>query len=158
MRFTTRVPAVLLLIASLAMIFETSCSQAPAPSPNPEVHDTAKNYQSKHAVARFHLVDGTTYATSSYAVTDSFVVIKEILRDSKYYGPSSEHWHGESDVTPPPPGVIAPVKIPMSEVQSVDKWEPLVVSNNSKKGWLITVAILAGLVAGLVIAIVQNND
>ncbi|HKW15131.1 MAG TPA: hypothetical protein VJS69_11650, partial [Candidatus Krumholzibacteria bacterium] len=101
MRITTRVPAILLLIAALAMIFETSCSQAPPPSTSAEIHDTAKNYQSKHAVARFHLADGTTYATSSYAVTDSFVVIKEILRDSKYYSPTSEHLYDKSDVTPP---------------------------------------------------------
>lgn len=158
MRFTARVPAVLLLIASLAMTIETSCSQAPAPSPNPEVHDTAKHYQSKHAAARFHLVDGTTYATSNYAVTDSFVVINVILRDPKYYGSTGEHVYGDSVVTPPPASVTAPVKIPMSEIRSVDQWEPVVLSNNSKRGWIITGAVLAGLVAGLVIAIVQNND
>ena len=33
-----------------------------------------------------------------------------------------------------------------------------IVGNDSKKGWLITGAVMAGLVAGLVIAIVQNND
>ena len=86
------------------------------------------------------------------------MVIKEILRDSKYYGPTSEHLYGKSDVTPPPKDVAPPVKIPMSQIRTVEKWEPVVVSNDSKKGWLITGAVMAGLVAGLVIAIVQNND
>ena len=86
------------------------------------------------------------------------MVIKEILRDSKYYGPTSEHLYGKSDVTPPPADATAPVRIPMREIRSVEQWEPRVVSNDSKKGWLITGAVMATLVAGLVIAIVQNND
>jgi hypothetical protein len=157
-RSGTRIGARALLIAALAMVIDTACSQAPPPSANADVHDTARNFQSKHAVARFHLVDGTTYATSSYAVADSFVVIKEILRDAKYYGPTSEHLYGKSDVTPPPKTVAPPVKIPMRQISSVEQWQSTVVSNDSKKGLLIVGGIVVGLVAALVIVIVQNND
>jgi hypothetical protein len=153
-----RIGARTLLIAASAMVLESACSQAPPPSANVEVHDTARNFASKHAVARFHLLDGTTYATSSYAVADSFVVIKEILRDSKYYGPTSEHLYGKSDVTPPPQTATAPVKIPMREIRSVEQWQPTVVSNDSKKGLFIVGGIVVGLVAALAIVIVQNND
>jgi len=158
LRLATRIGAHALVIASLAMVFETACSEAPPPSRNAEIHDTAKNYQSKHGVVRFHLANGTTYATNSFSVSDSLVVIKDILRDSQYYGPTSEHFYGKSDVIPPPKTVMPPVRIPMREIRSVEKWEPRVVSNDSKKGWLIVGGIMAGLVAALAIVVAQNND
>jgi hypothetical protein len=148
----------LLLAAALVMVIEMACSHAPAPSTNPEVHDTAKSFKSTGGVARFHLVDGTTYATNDFTVSDTLVVINVILRDSKYYGPTSEHFYGKSDVAAPPANVQAPVRIPMRDIRAVEKWEERVVSNDSKKGWLITGAVLALLVAALVVVIVQNND
>jgi hypothetical protein len=151
----TRIGARVLLVAALAMVLETACSQAPPPNPSAEVHDTAKHFESKHAAARFHLVDGTTYVTSNYAVEDSFVVINQILRDPKYYEPTS---YDKPHSTPPPANVTVPVRIPMREISSVEKWEPVVLSNDSKKGLFIVGGILVGLVAALAIVIIQNNN
>jgi hypothetical protein len=144
-----------LLVAALAMVLETACSQAPPPNPDAEVHNTAKHFQSKHTAALFHLVNGTTYATSNYAVQDSFVVINQILRDSKYYEPTS---YDKANATPPPANATVPVKIPMREIASVEKWEPVVLSNDSKKGLFIVGGILVGLIAALAIVIIQNNN
>jgi hypothetical protein len=73
----------------------------------------------------------------------------------KYYEPTS---YDKPHSTPPPANVTVPVRIPMREISSVEKWEPVVLSNDSKKGLFIVGGILVGLVAALAIVIIQNNN
>jgi len=154
MRWGARV----LLGTSFVMVIVTSCSNSPPPSTHPDIHTNAETFRSEGGVARFHLTNGTTYATNNYSVSDSLVVINVILRDSKYYGPTGEHLYDQPDVTPPPASVKPPVTILMSEIRTVERWEPRDVSHDSKKGWFIVGGVVTALVAALVIAIAESND
>lgn len=111
-----------------------------------------RDYEGEGVVVRFHTTAGITYVTSSYAVTDSSLVIRNILRDSKYYDPNEADLHEETP-TPPPTDIVLPVEVPMRNIRYMDRWEPLAISENKTKGTLLVVGIVAGFVAAMAIAI-----
>lgn len=128
------------------MVIETSCSQAPPPPTTAEIDEFA----GKDVVVRFHTTDGVTYATSRYAVTDSFVVIMEILRDSKYYQPTSAKLYGKADVQPPAKDVTVPVRILIGEIKAVENWEARSAATDVGAGLAIFVVIIAVAVLTLI--------
>ncbi len=110
-----RFAAIPLLVAALAMVIETACSQAPAPNTTGEHKDV---------VTKIHTVDGTLYVTSNYVVTESGVVIRELLLDDRYYStPGEPHlFHKPEAFKKPPPGVTAPVRLSADKVRSIEAW------------------------------------
>lgn len=142
----------MLLLAAMSMVLQPACSRAPAPGSTIDPRD----YEGEGVIVRFH-TDTTTYVTSSYAVTDSSVVIRNILRDTKYYNPLEKELH-EQPPTPPPTGAALPIEVPMKSIRYMDRWEPLVISENKTKGTWVVVGIVAGFVAAMAIAISQAND
>jgi hypothetical protein len=131
-----------LLMAALTMVLETSCSHQPQRPTTPEMKAAIDATAGKNVVLRFHTTEGTTYATSQYAVTDSFVVINEILRDPKYYQAKEARLYGKSNLRPPSREVILPVKLPISEIYAMDKWEPRSVEKDMVSGGLIVAGLL----------------
>src|SRR5678816_417062 len=113
-----------MLIAALAMVIETACSQAPAPNTTGEHKDV---------VTKITTVDGTLYVTSRYAVTETHVVIRELLRDDRYYpNPDEPHlFHAPEAMKKPPADVTVPMRIPMDQVQSIEPWQPKHTTRNA---------------------------
>jgi hypothetical protein len=107
-RYTIRCGALALLVATLAMLFETSCSQAPAP-----------NTTGEHAgvVTKIYTLDGTLYVASRYVVTDTHVVIRALIRDDRYYPKANDPL-----LKKPPADVSLPLRIPADQVQSIEPW------------------------------------
>jgi hypothetical protein len=96
-------------------------------------------------------VDNTLYIASRYAVTDSFVVIQELIRDRKYYPYEEEthlYNHPES-YKMPPANLDIPVMIPLKQVRGIGPWKE---SHETRNGVLAGVVILGGLIAALMIA------
>lgn len=123
-----------LLMAALAMVLETSCSHAP-PRFDP------REYEGQDVVVRFHATDGTTYVTSRYAVTDSSVVITQVLRDPKYYFPSEAKLYKQT-LTPPPGDLVLPFELNLSKIDTMDRWEP----RSAGKDLAIGGVMLAGII------------
>src|SRR5512139_2380813 len=121
----------LLLLAATTMVLQPACSHAPPPGS----HVDPRDYEGGGVVVRFH-TDTVTYVTSSYAVTDSSVVIRNILRDAKYYNPLEEELH-EQPPAPPATDVALPVEVPMKSIRYMDRWEPIAISENKTKGTLV---------------------
>lgn len=113
-----------MLIAAFAMVIETACSQAPAPNTTGEHRDV---------VTKIHTVDGTLYVTSNYVVTESGVVIRELLRDDRYYPNSDEPhlFHEFEAMKRPPADVMAPVRIPADQVKSIEPWSGTHTTRNA---------------------------
>jgi hypothetical protein len=123
----SRVSAIPLLIAALAMVIETACSQAPAPNTTGEHKDV---------VTKINTVDGTLYVTSNYVVTESGVVIRELLRDDRYYSnPDQPHvFHKPEAINKPPADITLPLRIPADQVQSIESWN---ASHTTRNGLLV---------------------
>jgi hypothetical protein len=136
-----------LLLASFLMVIQTACSHAPQPAPL-----DPRNYPGDGVVVRFHTTDGVTYVTSSYAVTDSSIVIREILRDPKYYVPFDAKLFDQT-LHAPPKDLALPTDLPMSRIQFMDRWEARSVSRDVTEGTLIVVGIVTAAVVALIIAI-----
>ena len=147
-----RLPACMLLLAAMSMVLQAACSHAPHPGPNINPRD----YEGEGVVVRFHTTDNITYVTSSYAVTDSSIVIRNILRDTKYYNPLEMELN-EPAPTAPAAGIALPIDLPIKNIRYMDRWEPIAISENKTKGTLVVVGIVAGFVAAMAIAISQAN-
>ncbi len=113
-----------MLVAALAMVIETACSQAPAPNTTGEHKDV---------VVKIHTTDGTLYVTDRYAVTETHVVIRDLLTDDRYYPkPDEPHlFHTPQAMKKPAADVTAPVRIPMDQVQSIEPWQPKHTTRNA---------------------------
>jgi hypothetical protein len=127
-RASVRRGARCLLLAAFAMVLE-GCAQGPrdeiAAEPSPGAGGVLLPHEREHVVVRIHTTDGTIFVTSRYAVTDSLVVIEEILRGEKYYPEMNEpHLHGKPGPVPQPPeNTILPVRIPIDRVARMERWE-----------------------------------
>ena len=128
----------MLLVAALAMLVETSCSH----SPPPDVRLEARTHEGTNAVVRFHTDDHITYVTSSYAVTDSSVVIRNILREPRYYAPAEAKLYDQT-LTPAPRDVTLPFELPLTRITSVDTWQPRSVGKDVGVAALVIVGIVA---------------
>jgi len=116
-----------MLAAALFMVIETACSQAPAPNTTGEHKDV---------VTKIHTTDGMLYVTDRYAVTETHVVIRELLRDDRYYAPPDEPhlFHKQDAFKRPPADIMLPVRIPADQVQSI---EPFNASHSTRNGLLV---------------------
>lgn len=134
--------AKLLLFAALAMVIEPACSNSPPPGTSPEPGKV---------ITKVHTTDGTLYVTSRYAVTDSFVVIEEILRGEKYYpDPSEAHLYKKPEATKQPAkDLVLPLRIPAKQVELIEPWK---AAHHTRDGIIVGAVILGGLVAALVMA------
>jgi hypothetical protein len=116
-----------MLAAALFMVIETACSQAPAPNATGEHKDV---------VTKIHTVDGMLYVTSRYVVTDTYVVIRELLRDDRYYSkPDEPHlFHKPEEFKKPPADIDLPVRIAADQVQSIESWN---APHSTRNGLLV---------------------
>jgi hypothetical protein len=121
---------------------QPACSNAPPPSP-------AQTEPGK-VITKIHTRDGTLYVTSRYAVTDSFVVIEEILRGEKYYpDPGEAHLYNKPEaVKQPAKDLVLPLRIPANQVEFMEPWK---ASHKTRNGLIIGGVIVGGLVAALII-------
>ena len=128
-----------MLAAALAMVIETSCSQAPAPNTTGEHKDV---------VTKIHTVDGMLYVTSRYVVTDSYVVIRELLRDDRYYPNTAEPhlFHKPEGFKKPPADTTLPLRIPIDQVQSIEPWNASHTTRNAILAATAVVLVTAYLV------------
>jgi hypothetical protein len=139
-----------LLVVALAMVVNSACSHAPREETAKEpssAQGTLLLHQNEHVVVRIHTADGTIYVTSRYAVTDSFVVVSEILRGEKYYPELTEpHLYGKPDpVKQPAEDVILPVEIPSDQLVRVERWEEKHPTRTGiASGVLIFVVVIGG--------------
>ena len=136
----------ILLAAAFTMVIETSCSQSPPP------HTKAE--PSERVITKIHMRDNTLYVTSRYAVTDSFLVIQELLRDDKYYNnPDEPHVYGKVEpMKRPAADVVLPLRIPVREVESIGPWTE---SREGRNGTVVLV-VLGVVVAGALVAVLTN--
>lgn len=124
----------MLLVASIAMLMQSACSNSPPP---------ATSTESGKVITKIHTRDGTLYVTSRYAVTDSFVVIEELLRDRKYYPDEAPHLYNHPEaVKAPPANLDFPVMLPLRQVDRIEPWKD---SHKTSNG------VLAGFGIGLLI-------
>jgi hypothetical protein len=138
----------MLIVAAMAMIIETSWSHAP---PRRDVRLEAKQYQEQNVVVRFHTTDGITYVTSSYAVTDSSIVVRNILRETKYYAPTEAELYNQL-LTPAPEDILLPAELPITRIKSMDQWQPRSAGRDVGEGMLVIV----GIVAVAIIVVLHN--
>ena len=126
-----------LLAAAFAMVVETACSSAPAPQAQAE--------SSGQVVTKIHTIDGTLYVTNHYTVTDSTVVIEEVLRGKQYYPDSDEpHLYNHPDTGKEPPADIkTPIVIPVKQVDRIEPWRQ---PHKTYDRLLIGVALVVGVV------------
>lgn len=138
-----KIRALTMLAASLAMVLETACSHAPAPTTRPAEAP-------KKIITKIYTTDSTMYVTSSYAVTDSFVVINDVLRDKKFYpDPEKPHLYNHPDpVNQPPSSIDLPVKLRMDQVKKMELWEE---SHATRNGALIGAGLFAFLFVGVLV-------
>lgn len=138
-RTRTRWGARVLLLAALSTLMQPACSHAPSPQ-DPE--------PTGPVVTKIHTTDGTLFVTSRYAVTDSFVVLEEILRDKKYYPDATEpHLYQKPGATKEPAGGLdLPVLIPIKQVESIEPWR---APHKTRDGVLIGIGLV--IVAGIVV-------
>ena len=117
-----------MLIAALAMVIETACSQAPAPNTTGEHKDV---------VTKIHTTDGMLYVTDRYAVTETHVVIRELLTDDRYYPTSDEPhlFHKPDQFKRPAADITLPVRIPAAQVLSI---EPFNAKHTTRNALLVT--------------------
>ncbi len=136
-----------LLAVAFAMVIETSCSHAPTPS-------TKSAEPEPRSLTNIYTADNTLYIASRYAVTDSFVVIQELVRDTKYYPYQyRSHYYNQSPkYRVPPANTDLPIMLPLKQVQSIGPWQE---SHETRNGVLAAVVIVAGLAAALAIVISQ---
>jgi len=99
-------------------------------------------------------VDHTLYIASRYAVTDSFVVIQELVRDRKYYPYESDPhlYNHPPDYKMPPANLDLPIMIPLKQVYAIGPWQE---SHETRNGVFAAVLIVAGLVVALVVVLSQ---
>jgi hypothetical protein len=147
-----------LLAASFAMVVNTACSHAPRNEPAqraaPREHEAVASLANEHVVVRIHAADGTIYVTSRFAVTDSMVVIEEILRGEKYYPEMNEPhlYQKPAPVKQPPLDVDLPVRMPIRNVTRIEGWK------DPHPGWAgVGAGALIGavLVIGVVILVIE---
>lgn len=131
----------------MATVFETSCSHAPPP----DVRLEARNHEGKDVVVRFHSTDGITYVTSSYAVTDSSIVMRNILREPKYYAPTEAKLYDQT-LTPAPEDITLPVEVSMTSIKSMDTWQP----RSAAKDVGLGVLVIIGLTVVAVIVVMET--
>jgi hypothetical protein len=138
-----------MLAAALTMVVETACSQAPAPSQSPE--------PSGLVITKIHTTDGTLFVTSRYAVTHSFVVIDEILRDNKYYpDPTDPHLYQKPEATKAPAGGLdLPVMIPLKQVKSIEPWR---APHKTRDGVLIGIGLVVAVGIAAMVAFAASFD
>src|SRR5262245_43095778 len=119
-----KLPGLVLLIAAFVMVIQTACSQAPAPNTTGE---------HKNVVTKIQTVDGMLYVTDRYAVTETHVVIRELLRDDKYYPkPDEPHlFHTPETMKKPGADVEVPIRIPIAQVQSIEPFAPKHTTRNA---------------------------
>jgi hypothetical protein len=141
--------ALTMLAASLAMVIETACSHAPAPATTP----AEKN---EKILTKIYTTDNTLYVTSRYAVTDSFVVIHELIRDQRYY--PYEHqahlYEHDEPYTMPKAGLDLPVMIPVSQVKRIEPWTE---SHETRDGVLAGAGIFVGLIVGVLMLLAASD-
>ena len=113
-----------MLVAALAMLIEMACSQAPPPNTTGEHKDV---------VTKIQTVDGTLYVTDRYTVTETHVVIRELLTDDRYYSnPDEPHlFHTPEAMKKPAADIAMPVRIPMDQVQSIEPFAPKHTTRNA---------------------------
>ena len=89
-----------------------------------EVGPRVAVYAAEKVTARIHTADGTIIPTSRYALVDSTVVINNVLRGDQYF-PEMQPRLNDAQVTVKqlPKGVTLPLRVPLSEVATVDRWQ-----------------------------------
>jgi hypothetical protein len=108
-----------LLAAAFAMLVETSCSHTPhrdepVDQSQPWPHHALMRYEGLLVVVRIYDANNTVVATSDYAVNDSTVVVREFLKDGKYYPSDDKAVLRQMDV---------PFAIPLNHISKVERWE-----------------------------------
>jgi hypothetical protein len=151
----TRAGRRLLLVAASAMVLNTACSHAPGPGSAPEPAPASPG----RIMARVYTTDGTLYVTSRYNVTDSCVVIEEILRGDEFYAdPNEAHLYQKPDSAKEPPADLTPpVSIPLDQVRRI---EPALVASSAKEGqsgWLLPAGLILGIALTLVSVIALSG-
>jgi hypothetical protein len=138
-----------MVTALAAMVIEMACSQAPAPQSRPE--------SPERILTKIYAVDGTLYVSSRYALTDSFVVIQELLRDRAYYPYEGEaHLYNHPEpVKMPSANLDLPVMLPLKQVKRIEPWKE---SHETRNGVLGGVGVVVIVVAALMIAFANAFD
>ena len=133
-----------MLVASLAIVIEAGCSSAPAPA-------TRHAESPDRILSKIYTKDNTLYVTSRFAVTDSFVVIQELIRDRKYYPYENEPhlYNHEESYKMPPANLDLPVMIQNNQVTRIEPWKE---SHETRNGaWfavgMVGVVVVAAFVA-----------
>lgn len=122
--------ASVLLTAAAALIIETSCSGAPPPqsAPQPtsspsEIRSRLALYAKDKAIVRIHTDDGTIIPTAHYSLTDSSVVIDDVLRGKDYIPELSKaHLFGDREAKELPDGTALPLSVPMERIVALQSW------------------------------------
>jgi hypothetical protein len=122
--------ASVLLTAAAALIIVSSCSGAPPPqsAPQPtnspsEVRSRLELYAKDKAIVRIHTDDGTIIPTAHYSLTDSSVVIDDVLRGKDYIPELSEaHLYGDRVARELPGSAAFPLSVPMDRIVALQRW------------------------------------
>ncbi len=117
------------LTVAAALLIETACSGTPPP-PAPQLTSSPSEIRSRlvlyardNAVIRLHLDDGTVIPTGHYLLTDSTVVVDDVLHGRDYMPELNvAHLFSKQHTKELPDSVALPMNVPLDRIVALQSW------------------------------------